>query len=307
MKLTIVTHGDTDGVCAAAVVWRKKCGKQRIMFAQPFSLGKQLLAVKNTDLLCILDIGVDDQNFENVARRLKELRHDGVFVIWIDHHEASEKVKLILNACTDICVINRNKSASQIANDIFGGADDLAVVGAASDKVIINKEAASTAGTLGAAMAANPRDDKFRRWLTKRIAKGLDAEGLERINGLALEAKNRLEGLLDKGAVVFNSKNVMVKRYGVEAFGSASAISGMLASRYNKVIVIISSVPGSPGLLVVSSRQPYYRKSQYDLAAIMRESRRLGGSGDGHKNAAGARIPEDKFEAFVDHLKFSFR
>lgn len=306
MKIDLITHGDADGVCAAAIILKKFGTNRRIWFSQPFSLNKTLSKVRKPNVLFILDIAVDRQNFEKVQNRLFDLRKQGTLVIWMDHHETSEEYKDKLFKCTDMCWIDLTKSASQIVNDVFGGGNELAILGAASDKVITNKNAASMAGTIGAAMSANPRDDKYRAWLTKRLSKGL--EGLEEeIADKAEEAKKKLEELLDKGEVIFDGRKLMIKRYGNEAFGSASAISGELASQHEKVIIIFSTVPWSPGLLVISSRQPYYKRAWKNLAEIMGNTEKYGGSGGGHKKAAGGRIPEEKFDEFVKYLKTEFK
>ena len=78
----------------------------------------------------------------------------------------------------------------------------------------------------------------------------------------------------------------------------ASYLSGAFVGK--KVVVVISR--SKEGLLKVSFRKT--RESDIDLGKLANKvSTKLGGSGGGHASAAGAFIPEDKFQEFIGELE----
>lgn len=313
MKRTIITHGDVDGITAAAILLRvlKKSGQDaKIYFSQPFSLNKTLGKLRKPDKIYIIDLAVDYKVFERVRKRLNSLRENGTFVVWIDHHESSKGALRLLSECTDMCIVDISKSASQLIHMVYDYTDSetemLARLGAASDKIIQDKNAAQISTVFGAAISETPNDDTFREWLTRKISNGVKKLPTE-VQDRADRAKEKLNKLINGGKVVFENQLVLIKRYGKEAYGSASGISGNLASMKNKVVIIISEVESSPGLLLISSRQPYDRDNIVcDLDHVMDGLKKLGGSGGGHTCAAGGRFSTKNYDQVIEYFKDIF-
>ncbi len=98
-KDIIVTHGDADGICAAAVLIRVlKLTRFDLLFSGPRKIHEALrsLSLCRGRRIYILDIGINMNLLDNVLETLKTLRSRGCEVLWIDHHrwpqEAVDKV-----------------------------------------------------------------------------------------------------------------------------------------------------------------------------------------------------------------------
>lgn len=304
MKKIIVTHGDADGICAGAIVLRKYKTAE-CYFTQPFSLDRTLGKVKGKCMLFILDISVDEKNFHKVRKKLINMKSKDVFVVWIDHHHSSLKRQADLEKITDVCEVDVSKSASRLVYEMIGLGHDLAEIGDAGDKYIRTKEPSEYAKLIGAAISFEPSNDKYREEVMRELASGLDGVKAE-LKEKAGKANEKLRSLISAGEVLYENGKVLVKKYGTEAYGYAAGVSGILAKEKNKVIIILSEVEKSPGLLVISSRQPF-KQNTYNMATVMKRTRNFGGSGGGHPDAAGGRIDASKVNEFVKWLTRYFR
>lgn len=299
MKKIIITHGDADGICAGAIVLRKYKSAD-CYFTQPFSLDRTLSKVKEKCMLFILDISVDEKNFKKVCKKLNNLRSKGVFVVWIDHHISSVKRENELKEVTDVLTVDTSVSASRLVYNLIGLGSELADIGDAGDKYINTREPSEWASLIGAAISYEPSNDKYREDVLRKLAwrhEKLRSELKERAD----KANEKLRSLISAGEVLYENGKVLVKKYGPEAYGYAAGVSGILAKEKKKVIIIISEVESSPGLLVISSRQPF-EQYDYNMATVMKRTRKFGGSGGGHAHAAGGRISASRVDDFVEWI-----
>jgi len=86
--LTVLAHGDADGVCSAAVVKAALAGEYeavRVYFTHPVDLVKDFGAFAEGDVY-VVDVAIDEKTAEEVRRAF---RGYGGRVVYIDHHPLS--------------------------------------------------------------------------------------------------------------------------------------------------------------------------------------------------------------------------
>ncbi len=104
----------------------------------------------------------------------------------------------------------------------------------------------------------------------------------------------------DDGKTAFvNGENLIAE----DMLGAVSSLLSSSPSMHGRLVIIWTRVKDS---YKFSSRKSLQTRSNANLGLIMREcSSKVGGSGGGHAPAAGARIPNDKLQEFLECLKAS--
>ena len=84
MAIKILTHGDTDGICAAALA-RSRFPNAEIWFTRPIRLLRDLNAIEPGDAVMIFDVAINENQKDQIFERMRELaQKDEVF--YADHH-----------------------------------------------------------------------------------------------------------------------------------------------------------------------------------------------------------------------------
>jgi len=86
--LTVLAHGDADGVSSAAVVKAALAGEYeavRVHFTHPVDLAKDFGAFAEGDVY-VVDVAIDERTAEEVRRAFRSY---GGRVVYIDHHPLS--------------------------------------------------------------------------------------------------------------------------------------------------------------------------------------------------------------------------
>ncbi len=86
--LTVLAHGDTDGVSSAAVVKAALAGEYeavRVYFTHPVDLPKDFEAFAEGDVY-IVDVAIDEKTADEVRRAFRSY---GGRVVYINHHPLS--------------------------------------------------------------------------------------------------------------------------------------------------------------------------------------------------------------------------
>jgi hypothetical protein len=86
--LTVLAHGDADGVSSAAVVKAALAGEYeavKVYFTHPVDLAKDFEAFAEGDVY-IVDVAIDEKTAEEVRRAFRSY---GGRVVYIDHHPLS--------------------------------------------------------------------------------------------------------------------------------------------------------------------------------------------------------------------------
>jgi len=128
-KQIVITHGDCDGICAAAIAI-KQLNDPAIYFAQPFNLNGLLNKLIRTEdchniKLYIFDIEGREDNLSSYLGHFGE-------VVFIDHHNGSFLFLVVFKGRYDIY-----RSSSQLTADYFNNNDSyLATIGTVCDKML---------------------------------------------------------------------------------------------------------------------------------------------------------------------------
>ncbi|AFA39505.1 Single-stranded DNA-specific exonuclease [Pyrobaculum oguniense TE7] len=84
-RLTILAHGDADGVCSAALVkaaLRGQYGEIQVIFTHPVDLPKDFQQYARGDVY-IVDVAIDEKAAQEVQRLFRAY---GGRVVYLDHH-----------------------------------------------------------------------------------------------------------------------------------------------------------------------------------------------------------------------------
>jgi RecJ-like exonuclease len=83
-KVLILTHGDTDGVCAAAIA-KASCPEAEVEFTNPSNLISMLDSLSGYDRVIILDLGIDRARKAEAMAAFQRLSRTSS-IDYIDHH-----------------------------------------------------------------------------------------------------------------------------------------------------------------------------------------------------------------------------
>lgn len=117
-KVLILTHGDTDGVCAAAIA-KTAYPDAKVEFTIAGELLSKLRGVSGWyNRLIILDLRPNKEEIEEVKRVLAEISKT-CRIIYIDHHPFPKGVKQRDLAACDVVVHRTNTCTSELALEFF--------------------------------------------------------------------------------------------------------------------------------------------------------------------------------------------
>jgi len=289
-KVVIITHGDCDGICSAAITL-KYYKQAELIFSQPFLLKKVLYnddRVKDADILVILDLALDD----HVVNALIKIPAD---IVVIDHHPQSSKYNKAFDG-----LIDTSMSTSQLTAIYYRIPTLLAEIGAIADKIImVNRKDKlfNEAELIRESLSYDISDNDFRIMLCNMLANDVLPSEIEEVvvrSELAKQQKTELAELATE-RIKYDDKFIFVDATDLDIEGKVSAIAGMLTITYQKPTFILFKT--NDNTYVLSGRN--YHGIDIDLDVIMK---RFGGGG--HKNAASARIkyPENILEELKNIL-----
>ncbi|MFX1559025.1 MAG: DHH family phosphoesterase [Promethearchaeota archaeon] len=130
--LSISHDKDVDGLVSAAIVWRYAKAKgfdfKAILtdygsFEQVFSdIGKQ----RNT-LIIITDLGMDDTILETVQTGLTRAISQGCRIVWLDHHQWSDRsIRMVLSlGSKPVLKVNHEFCAAEITHKVLMPRDEV--------------------------------------------------------------------------------------------------------------------------------------------------------------------------------------
>ncbi len=116
--IAIVTHSDLDGLAAAAlytVLSNIEISNVRVVLSGPSQLHRDLrkLAKEDIDKVVIIDIGVNNANYNDVLKALRDLRVRSIEIEWFDHH-VWEAVWIEEISKVAVLVVDRNTCATGV-------------------------------------------------------------------------------------------------------------------------------------------------------------------------------------------------
>lgn len=309
MAKWIFTHGDGDGVCSGALALAAN-QDARVFFTHPFGLLEDLSNVSVGDTVIICDIALPENNFPQILDRFSDLSGSGK-LIYIDHHPLPERVPA--ESIPGLISHNVGSSSSELTFRFFESEltwpmDRVAICGAIADYMddtpLISqllrgwdkRAVYFEVGILVQGLEGHKRDYDFKRSVLNHLSLGLPPSSHEGLLKSALESARREEEIVrELREYIHTHGEVAYVLHIPFPLGKAAIYARALAGT-------LIGVAGErrKGFIDMSVRTC---EKNIDLNRILRQiSPRFGGSGGGHPQAAGARIPEENFPKFIEEL-----
>lgn len=309
-KTVILTHGDVDGVCSAAIA-KASYPEAEIEFTTPSDLMSKLVSLSEYDRIIILDLGIDHaQKDEAIAAFQKMSKTSGI--IYIDHHLRPPGVTERSLACNGM-LHRTGASTSELAREFFKPPvthDFIAVLGAIGDyqektppmQKLVEKysERKVYPEALFLEWALMVAEESFKRGVVEELAQGKWPFEMSIMGEEADSAVRRQRALTryvrEKAEKI--CEHVMLVRN--PPFKTTGPAATLLIKRDNIDVGIGSRREGN--YVYLSLRR--HARSNINLASLIEKSAsKVGGGGGGHKEAAGGKIPAKRFDEFLREIR----
>lgn len=312
MKTAIIAHGDSDGVCSAAIALNKYPGAD-VWFTHPVGLLEDLRHI-HAKRLIICDLAISERDktelFEEFLKRSSDAE-----LIYIDHHPLPLDTIAGDIPATQV-VRDLTKSTSELAHTVFKNHEMIlvAVFGAITDyytdttdfvkktlDVYDKRTLYLEAGLLSQALrTGGKRDYIFKRKIVLLLSKGELPSSSQMIVRKALEGTRK-----EWQTIEFVKKEVDVIDGIAILKNVPKDVSPTKAAKFALGVtgkpVALSTRPKKNNIDISARKLSTY---SLDLNVTFRTiAPRFDGSGGGHPTAAGARIPKKHFSAFMEALK----
>ena len=305
----IFAHGDSDGICSGAIALAANTGAH-VFFTNPYGLVEDLKAADDDDTVIICDIALSDAHTEQTLRRFSKISTRG-HLTYIDHHPLPESVSI--DEMPGRIVHSLDSSTSELAYSFYQSELDpllarIAIFGAIGDyqddtqviqrllKRMDKRTLYFESGILVQAIEGQKRNYELKRNIIFKLAKNTPPSSQTELIDLAVEATQLEESaikelishirVVGKVAYVYNFPFSLGKT-AIYAAGLTDSLVGIACEDWKDALDMS---------LRTSSHE-------IDLNELLRRIvPRLGGSGGGHEEAAGARIPKNQFKTFINEL-----
>ena len=313
MAIKSLSHGDTDGICAAALV-KARFPEAEVWFTRPITLVRDLNEVELGTMVVISDIAISETHKGEIFKRMRELAQKDE-VIYVDHHplppDTLKKDVPATRFAHEIGV-----SASELAfrlfrQDLNPDLDRVALWGAIADYCEatefvhdgLSKYDRRTiymeAGLLSQALGEAAGDYHYKREVVHKLAQGNPPTEIPEIVDRALKATKREWEVYE-----------YVKKH-VTREGNIAVLYDLPSGSLGKAALYALGVTGTDVGICTRKNGDEVDMSirrragaKIDLNEMLRHiTARLGGSGGGHEGAAGATIPANLFDTFLETIK----
>jgi single-stranded-DNA-specific exonuclease len=313
MKTVILTHSDSDGICAGAVALSKFPGAE-IFFTKPVSFYDDLNSQK-AGRIVITDIAIPRRDVSDVVKLL-EKKSRNCEILYFDHHRLPEKARKRLESVLKVYV-NGEASASELIyrhfqNEIPKERVWIAIYGAIGDYEqntefvedrIKNWDARALyfeASTIVLGIKdRNFNDYDSKRLIVRTLASGKNPSDVPGLVKAARDVVNEEFDLYEMVKKVAKKSGDVGFVKDIHFFGFRGPSATFAATVTNSRIGL-SVYTRRSDYLDISMRSRDYSVPLNHLAEEAGEA--VGGSGGGHPQAAGTRIPLDKFKDFLKEL-----
>jgi len=318
MILTILAHGDSDGVCSAALALaalKNDYNKFNIIFTHPVGLLEDFTALAQGDVI-IVDVALSEHNIRELKAVLNNYRYGNI--TYIDHHP--EPLSLNLKGLRINVIHSITSSASELTfkyyiefGKLSRDYERIALYGAIGDYLDETswvKEALERwgkrqiyfeAGVLIQGLEGSRRMYDFKRHVVEHLSKNKRPSQLGELVVKALVEASNNEMLYE-----WVKHNVNVEEnvaYVIDPPGSLGIAAVYARGVTGREVGIAAERRND--LMVMSLRAG---KKSIDLNKFLRQvTAYLGGSGGGHPHAAGCRIPYRSFKKLIEKLNSRLR
>ncbi len=311
MKLTILAHGDSDGVVSASIslaALRNRYSEVNVYFTHPYGLVEDFKSFARGDVV-ILDIAISEDRSRDVLDLFSQYTGH---ITYIDHHPPPYNIDL-RELDAEVIRYGDAGSSSEISFRFFKGLlprdyDRVALYGAIadySDQTKWVKEALARwdkrqiyfeAGILFQGLEGSRKMHDFKREVVLHLS-----EGKRPSQHAELLIRSLMQAIRNEDLYKWVKGNVEIDgavSYVVDPPGSIG-----IAATYAK------GVGGTPIGLAAERRGKIYSisvrgdSSVIDLNRTLRKiAPELKGSGGGHPEAAGARVPVKRLKELIHML-----
>ncbi len=314
MAVWIFTHGDADGLCAGALALAAH-PNAHIFFTHPYGLAEDLAIAEDADTVIVCDIALSETHLTQILQMFSAIADRGN-LFYIDHHPLPEGIsgkELPGNFFHRL-----GSSASELVYSLFQSKLDplhtrIAIYGAVGDYLdgtplirrLLERWDKRTiyfeTGILIQGIEGRKRDYELKRSVVSNLANNIPPSFDERLVNLAVKNTHR-----EEIAIKELRERVQVK--GEIAYILDFPFSlGKAATYVRGLTDKLVGVAGETRKDMVDMSLRACRE-EIDLNSLLRRiTPKLGGSGGGHPLAAGARIPRENFEKFLDELNESLK
>jgi single-stranded-DNA-specific exonuclease len=305
----VFTHSDCDGICAGALALAAN-PDSKVFFTHPYGLIEDLSSVAAGDSVIICDIALSEDKLTAILNRFSEISSSGK-LLYIDHHPLPEGIRM--ENIPGKIIHNVNSSASELTYTVFHESlshlmERVAIYGAIADyldntpvirSLLCNWDKRAIyfdTGILVQGLEGYKRNHEFKRKVVAQLASGQPPSLNLNLYNAAIENSRREEEII-------KTLKEQIKVYDQIAYTIDVQFSLGKTAIYARALAKASvGIAGErrKGFIDMSLRTC---EKNVDLNSILRHiAPNLGGSGGGHPQAAGARIPEEKFSKFIQEL-----
>jgi RecJ-like exonuclease len=304
----IITHGDSDGICSGALALAA-FKNAKLFFSHPTGLADDLKQVKGDVIIC--DIALPLITIDNVRQEIKRLDESGHQVLYIDHHpfppnfdpkslpwKLHHSVKAS-GAEQTFAILEKKltKYYSRVA--IYGAIGDYLDGTQRIDEWLRQWDKRSLyleSGLLIQAIDTMGRNYEMKRQVTRYLANNNIPSQDEKLVSRAISEAIREEEM--RGLIKKVVKTVGEVAYVLDIDWSLS--KSAIYSKAEADTPVGIGAETRNGVIDMSLRT---HSKKLDLnAMVIAITQKIGGSGGGHPMAAGARVPKERFELFVEEL-----
>jgi single-stranded-DNA-specific exonuclease len=317
MHTTILSHGDTDGMCSAAIALSRFPDAQ-VFFTRPVSFLSDLRETRPGRII-IADIALNRKEAPEAVELFRQLSAQ-CEIHYFDHHTLQPRIKKQIREAIAHLSHTENVSASELIYRhfqkeiprervwvaLYGAIGDYSDETPFARERILNWDRRALYFEVST-IAMGIKNEEFCKYDAKRrIVAALSAgKNPTDIPGLVKSAKRAINREFElyeqtKGRARKSGKVGYVLDQKSFGFRGPSALFS-------------ATVTNSPLGLYVFTREKYIditaRTRDYSLKLnkLMEEaSERVGGSGGGHAAAAGAKIPKGRLKEFLEELNKLF-
>ncbi len=307
MSSIILTHGDCDGICSAAIA-KRAIEDASVFFTSPVSLLNDLDNLKGTyEEIVICDIAVDEKTCSELKSKLNELMEVSK-ITYIDHHPLPERGFASEWFYHDKC------SAAELTYRIFEDRLNrdirrVAIYGAIGDfsetslirKWELNWDRRTLyffAGMLVQGITEAGRNYNYKRDILEALSEDVPPYEIKGLLDSAIIASKKEEHIMS----IVKQKVIKMKNlaYVINVNGYLSK-AAIYAAAYGEACVGVScEYRAHKHVYDLSIRS---RGCKADLNKILRAiAIDHDGTGGGNPSAGGARIPKKHLEAFLCNL-----
>ncbi len=308
-----MAHGDTDGICSAALA-RARFPEAEVWFTRPITLPRDLKEIEPGTTVIICDVAISETHKEELFKNIRELAHRDE-VIYIDHHpippETLRRDVPATQFAHEIGVSTSELAFKLFIQDPKSNLDRVALWGAIGDyceetdfvRDGISKYDRRTiymeAGLLSQALGEAAGDYNYKRDVAIKLSQGVPPTEIPEIVDRAVKATKRewkvyeyvKKHVVREGniAIIRDLPSGSLGKAAMHALGITDADVGICARKDGEEVDI--SMRRRAG-------------AKIDLNEMLRHiTARLGGSGGGHEGAAGASIPASLLDVFLEMVR----